>query len=622
MEWMEEDSIPDHSYNQPQTYEGFNDDRQQRYKGQAYRTLHNWFLADSRQVRASRITLPCNQGKFTLHVCLHGLLEPRINGGSTEKDCIKVVIRRLRYWVMDCSRSTRGIWVFSGNWYKLKQPDKTPVLLPDGRRISQEEVHLRMRAVFGLFSNVADMLMELKAGEGLSFVNYLSSFHKNKTPEQSYEALRPSEEQIEEHPDLHKEPFDMDLLKRESRMIRSNLRDLDQHFLTIQSPFMRGLCRMEKDFHEAEKRAEHWAMGPYNYLHSAEKSEARSLQLPWGDPLPNTPTTLPSPNRLLELDVPTSYDSVFSENWAREHGSAPREESYSNGKCNLKKAAPKISQRPVCKLPGLVTSLVSPTKEIVPPTSSSSVAKKVRFKSPLSSSEPSISKNFCSDSLSYSDVCAAPPDNDSSSQSAASGAEQSSGTNIGSFSTESFASDSQWPINEEAQDLGEVAFGLPGIRIPTPPVNDPPRQDCIKHPKRKRKQQAQKSASPKPERGKAPNARKAYVSGVEAREALRVLEDYILQGDGASSNRAVNRALVFIGEELFMVRPPPERSLARGPTTEGECDTSEPSEGKQYVNSFEAGFAIEVLSNYASANDGNDRFREEIAVLRENLFPL
>mmetsp|Transcript_9574 Transcript_9574/g.28729 ORF Transcript_9574/g.28729 Transcript_9574/m.28729 type:complete len:332 (-) Transcript_9574:1173-2168(-) len=291
-EWTEEKYIPKKGYNQQQKYEEFQDDRREQYREQPFRYLNNWFLADSRSVNLTRFSLPRNQNKFSMYVCLYGDLEPRNNVPCSTKEAkvMRVVIRRLKYWTMDWAHSTRGIWVFTGNWYKLKSPDDTEILLPDMRRVSMMKVHLEMRAIFGLFSNVADMLMELKEeqkedkyGQKVKIpMSYLSTFHRTNTPEQSHAALCPSQEQIDMHPKLNSEPFDLDLLRRESKIIRFNLRNLDKK-LTICAPFMRGLCRMDEAFHDAEKRAEHWAMMPYDYLVSARESEARSQQTPWGD---------------------------------------------------------------------------------------------------------------------------------------------------------------------------------------------------------------------------------------------------------------------------------------------------------------------------------------------------
>lgn len=629
-DWTEEDSISSRLYDQPKKYEGFKDDKDQRYKGTAFRHLTNWSLADSRRASTSRISLPRNNRKHfntTLHVCLYGELEP--NDAESKKQ--KVVIRRLRHWVMDCSRSTRGIWVLAGHWYKLKQPDQEQVQLPDGRLLSQEKIHEEMRAVFGLFSNIVDMLLELKGGHGLSLVNYLTSFHRNHTPKQSHDALLPSEDQKEGHPELNDVPFDMNLLRREACIIRYDLRNLDD-CLTIKSPFMAGLYQMEKEYISAVKRAEPWTIETYDYLKSAKDSENRSQQTPWGDPVPNAMPV--RPNQLLELGVPTSYDSTFCTNWAREHEPAAVNQTCSSGSYTFSKPTRTLSKPYESKVAGLVPSSASPLKRPpTTPTSCGSTAKRARLETPHISSAPLRGKTPCPHDSSDSEESSDSSGSDSSSGSVASAdSDRLNGPNSGASSRACGSFTNPGEIDD---------FSLPGIRFSSPYVDDKDDDDSppVK-PKRKRKKGAAKKSSPppaqdgnrsapvKPKRGytRVQKPRKTYVSAVAAQEALCVLESYVLQGgDSAGGAQApprpsVREALVFIGEELFMLKLHADLYEDDAEGSSG-CDDDAPSGGRKYVCSFEAKFALKRLAEYTSTNSQDKTVGEMIVILRGNLFP-
>mmetsp|Transcript_18872 Transcript_18872/g.35054 ORF Transcript_18872/g.35054 Transcript_18872/m.35054 type:complete len:441 (-) Transcript_18872:183-1505(-) len=298
------------------------------------------------------------------YVQLYGELEPNdkyCGWEGKEKIRFPVEVKSLIGWSMDCGVSTRGVWVHTKKggttvFYKLIQPNETTVTLPDGRMTSQEEVHRVMRAIFGLFSNIADMLFELRPGEGLEVVNYLSVFHCDNTPEESHAALSPSEEQKERHPDLNDEPFDLQLLKRVPCIIRGNIRKLDEKHLTAKKGFYKGLVEMSKVLKEAEMRAEPWTREPFDYLASAKAAEARSKQLPWGDRIPNS---LPRPNRLLVLDVPTNHDDLFLQNLGREI--LGREQMESSVQPKLARSVQQLTEQMHRKsLPALHTSKLSP----------------------------------------------------------------------------------------------------------------------------------------------------------------------------------------------------------------------------------------------------------------------
>ena len=190
--------------------------------------------------------------------------------------------------------------------------------LPDGRSFSQEDVHARMRAIFGLFSNLSDMLSERKTGDGLCVLSYVKEVHCSRTPEESHSLLSPTPEQKEKYPDLPQEPFDLSLLRREAGCIRRHLVGLDTEYLTSQCEFMKGLRNTEINFKKASKQADQWTREPIDYASSALAAEARGCRRPWGDLIPGC-ISIPCPNRLLELDVPTDYDTLFAASWAQEH---------------------------------------------------------------------------------------------------------------------------------------------------------------------------------------------------------------------------------------------------------------------------------------------------------------
>ena len=152
----------------------------------------------------------------------------------------------------------------------------------DRSPLSQEFVHLPIRAKFGLLSNLADMLGERPGG--LPERSLVAEVHAHRTPEESHVLLKTSDEELQNH-DLNSDPFDWDLLRREVGFVQDYLKDFDEG-LVPKCRFMKGLAEMKKQFNNAKKNKEEWATREFNYLSSAEGAERRSNRLPWGCMMP------------------------------------------------------------------------------------------------------------------------------------------------------------------------------------------------------------------------------------------------------------------------------------------------------------------------------------------------
>ena len=285
--------------------------------GAPYRHITNWFLMKPSPVEGKtvlRMALPADYRKVK-NLCLYGELLPsprkiaraRAKGRELPKP-LPVVLRRLNLWSIDRDYNDRGIWFQTNDaWYKLEQPSKDKV---DGQ--SQEDLHLELRAKFGLVSNLLDMLTE--KSRALNLDNFFG-LHDSRTPSESHSVLTPKPEQLERYPGLPTEPFDLDLLQREATFVKQHISDCGVDF--AKSNFVKGLTEMEKEWKRIQKSPKKKTGDKkedvddeFDYLASAKAAGKRSGRKPWGCLVARGGSEdgdeVPRINRLVEIKVEES----------------------------------------------------------------------------------------------------------------------------------------------------------------------------------------------------------------------------------------------------------------------------------------------------------------------------
>ena len=267
------------------------------------------------------------------------------------KNNLPVRISSLASWCIDRSKSGRGIWIQGQRgWYKLKEPDRTVIEI--GRITvrcpsldaaddngsekanlratlpSQSQLHLTLRAQFGLLSNLLDLLSEPYNNNSNNYV----PVHARRSPANIHALLSPNDETFqkfnsEEEP-LNREPFDLELLERCPGFVREQL--LNYHPLLHEGcAFMKRLSAMSSSsgagrnidegsnesaalvldgedasqsassFVPNRKQKRRWAAA--DYRRSALEAEARGQRTPWGDLIPNAKAI--KPNRLIDIEI-------------------------------------------------------------------------------------------------------------------------------------------------------------------------------------------------------------------------------------------------------------------------------------------------------------------------------
>ena len=289
------------------------DDDEGDADGAPYRHITNWFLAKPSAAGADfgvhRMALPADYRKVK-NLCLYGELLPsprKVARARTKgKDPPKpqpVVLRRLLLWSIDRDYRDRGIWFQTGDaWYKLEQPCTARVY--NGK--SQDDVHLELRAKFGLVSNLLDMFHE--KSKSLKLENFFG-LHDSRTPSESHNVLSPNAGQLERHPMLPTEPFDMELLRREATFVKQHIQDCGVGF--AKSNFVKGLTDMEKEWKKTHKDKKKGG-GEFDYLASAKAAEKRSGRRPWGSLITyrgGSHDEVPRINRLVEIKVDESQNA-------------------------------------------------------------------------------------------------------------------------------------------------------------------------------------------------------------------------------------------------------------------------------------------------------------------------
>ena len=288
------------------------DDDDGEADGAPYRHITNWFLVKPSPVQGKtveRMALPADYRRVK-NLCLYGELLPsprkvaraRAKGREVPKP-LPVVLRRLNLWSIDRDYNDRGIWFQTNDaWYKLEQPCKAPIW--NGQ--SQGDLHLELRAKFGLVSNLLDMLTE--KSKALNLDNFFG-LHDSRTPSESHSVLTPKPEQLERYPMLPTEPFDLDLLMREATFVKQHISDCGVDF--AKSNFIKGLTEMEKEWKKIQKKAGgRKDIDDFDYLASAKAAEKRSGRRPWGCLIArggsDDDDEVPRINRLVEIKVEES----------------------------------------------------------------------------------------------------------------------------------------------------------------------------------------------------------------------------------------------------------------------------------------------------------------------------
>uniref|UniRef100_A0A7S4JJX7 Uncharacterized protein n=1 Tax=Odontella aurita TaxID=265563 RepID=A0A7S4JJX7_9STRA len=278
-------------YDFPKLNESYLDDEIYIKDKKPYRHITEWFLA-KKGTPNLRLPLPKNLVGSMKRMILYGELEPNQSdtiGGVSIEERLKVRLEGLLHCTIDTSHTERGVWVETkAAWYKLKKPSSTQSIQPDGKSVSQEELHIPIRAKFGLVSNMLDML-----GEECP-VKPMAKVHRKHNPKECYDRLSlPSDDPlIMDFPGLNQDPFDYDILRREVKFVRFWLSAGFPMYLDKQCAFIRGLDAMERDLNRAKRNKEEWTQEVLDLEACALWAEARSQRMPWGDMKPEvfTPT--------------------------------------------------------------------------------------------------------------------------------------------------------------------------------------------------------------------------------------------------------------------------------------------------------------------------------------------
>jgi len=221
------------------------------------------------------VALPEDMNKNLNYLCLYGNLE---SNNNSEKLVCAVKIDALKAWCFDRHYQDRGIWVLTKfAWYKLKKPCDKLITQSDGEQISQEILHLPLRAKCGLLSNILDLMSNSYGILNAENVTY----HANRTLEMSYKMFLLDEEEQKQDPTLCKDSFDIFLLQRHPKFVKTQFKGVDTKF-SNNSSVMKGLTALSKELSDAIKKKEHWATDEIDYRKSAEMAEERSSRYPWG----------------------------------------------------------------------------------------------------------------------------------------------------------------------------------------------------------------------------------------------------------------------------------------------------------------------------------------------------
>jgi len=279
------------------------------------RHLSDWFLlyrnSDSKKELAV-IPHSKNSTNFSSRYELHGYLEPN---GKTSHSPLPIAIHELKAWSIDRTDSSRGIIILSNfARYRLKCPRQTPLTINDAPdlhesalgSLTMEQVHYRMRAMFGLVSNILDILGEKLNG---AMDSYYTRIHVRRTPIDVYTMLKPNQEQQVFYPEVPLEPFDMNLLKHCAGFVRDHI--LQFHPMVTQDcEFIKGLDEMAAEFKAARKAKQPWTTASLDYLRSALDAERRSGRTPSGERIPGKEP--PHPNKLLDILAESASSKAVS----------------------------------------------------------------------------------------------------------------------------------------------------------------------------------------------------------------------------------------------------------------------------------------------------------------------
>jgi len=276
---------------------GGNDSCSAEEQRQPKRSLTKWYLTknkDGTKPSSSKTRQPLPKsykfpdGAYTLYGTL--ILPSIPQNTNTENNKLQpVILSQLKQWCIDLSYEKRGIWIQTCSaWYYLKEPCTTT---PLSSSISQESIHLPLRAKLGLLSNIFDLLSERS-------YSYMA-IHNKRTVTNIHALLSPQKDVIEQHnrppvETLNTQPYDLDLLT-------DCAADFVKFHLVGVHPKLEKGCRFMESLDVLRKiNQKEWK--EEKFIQSAREAEKRGMRYPWGEILPHAEGKV-RPNRLIEIEM-------------------------------------------------------------------------------------------------------------------------------------------------------------------------------------------------------------------------------------------------------------------------------------------------------------------------------
>ena len=248
---------------------------------------------------------------------MHGRLVAQKKGHED----IQVRLDKFDHWSVDRASAIRGVWVESPNaWYWLQKPSEEQpqlkvTLTIDGEKLcipktlhatlpAQAELHVELRAKFGLISNLCDaFLFDEQSGESLQYLKR----HSKKNPEALHKDLKPTPELLARFPSRPEEAFDLKLLKRYPSFVKQHLKDFCAEF--------KATCNFMKNLKNPTRQT----FSQEDFERSALAAEARGARHPWGELRTDVERLNPNWVFLAALDESAEVQRQRSEIWEAKH---------------------------------------------------------------------------------------------------------------------------------------------------------------------------------------------------------------------------------------------------------------------------------------------------------------
>jgi hypothetical protein len=279
----------------------YGDDNKKFWK-KPTRYLMDWFLL-YRMVNDDRsscetvkdlVPLPHEENHFyfSSRYEMHGTLEPN-KLRTKDNPPIRIVLRDMKMWTIDGRDLERGILVHTIDaLYHLNCPRETLLTVNEGVADLHQDaldstmnhVHMPSRAMCGLVYNILDIF----AQEASSTKYNLTE----KTPEQLYTLLTPSDEQLKQYPEIPEVPFDMVLLRRYPNFVKERILQC-LPLMERKCTFVEGLRAMAKNYKKAIRNKDLWALQTLKYENFAVAAEKCSGRDPSGKRLKGAPKCNP-----------------------------------------------------------------------------------------------------------------------------------------------------------------------------------------------------------------------------------------------------------------------------------------------------------------------------------------